>query len=98
MLAKLRLSFLLLLVLACLTPSLLPAAPADMPADAKKENKEEKKPPVPPEEKSSRTQHSITLDGQKIAYTATAGNYLMKDEDGTVKSSIFYVAYTRDGV
>ncbi len=44
------------------------------------------------------TKHSITLEGQKIAYTATAGNYLMKAEDGTPKASIFYVAYTRDGM
>src|SRR6202035_2332675 len=28
----------------------------------------------------------------------TAGNYLMKEEDGTLKTSIFFVAYTKDGV
>jgi carboxypeptidase C (cathepsin A) len=51
----------------------------------------------PPEEKVSTTRHSITLDGQKIAYTATAGNVVLKDDDGTPKASVFYVAYTRDG-
>ncbi|HZF08857.1 MAG TPA: peptidase S10 [Thermoanaerobaculia bacterium] len=96
MLAVPRLRVLLLIALAFLTPSLLPAA--DAPAEAKKEEKAPPKPPTMPEEKSSRTQHSITLDGQKIAYTATAANYLMKEEDGTPKASIFYVAYTKDGV
>jgi carboxypeptidase C (cathepsin A) len=51
----------------------------------------------PPEEKVSTTRHSITLDGQKIAYTATAGNVVLKDDDGTAKASVFYIAYTRDG-
>jgi carboxypeptidase C (cathepsin A) len=89
-----RAVFLLLLLL---TPSWLAAQAApDKPAEAKKE--EEKKPPVMPEERSSQTRHSITLDGRKVDYTATAGNYLMKEEDGTPKASIFYVAYTRDGV
>ena len=93
--ARLRCAFLVLLFL---TPALLPAQ--GPPAEAKKEDKkqEEKKPPVMPEEKSSQTRHSITIDGQRIDYTATAGNYLMKDEDGTPKASFFYVAYVRDGV
>ncbi|MBW8878626.1 MAG: hypothetical protein JF614_27020, partial [Acidobacteria bacterium] len=92
--SPLRIVFLLLLFL---TPALLPAeAPPAKPGEAKKE--EEKKPPVMPEERSSVTKHSITLDGKKIDYTATAANYLMKDEDGTPKASIFYVAYTRDGM
>ncbi len=51
-----------------------------------------------PEEKTSRTRHSMTLNGETVAYTATAGNYAMKSDDGDVKASIFYVAYTRDGV
>lgn len=51
-----------------------------------------------PEEKSSTTRHSITLDGQRIAYTATAANVILKDDDSTPKASLFYVAYTRDGV
>ncbi len=86
----------LVLLLLFLTPALLPAQPpAVKPEESKKE--EEKKPPVMPEERSSVTKHSITLEGQKVAYTATAGNYLMKAEDGTPKASIFYVAYTRDG-
>ena len=92
--SRLRAVFLLLVLL---TPaSILAQSPPAKPGEAKKE--EEKKPPIMPEEKSSVTKHSITIDGQKIDYTATAANYLMKDEDGTPKASIFYVAYTRDGV
>lgn len=92
--SRLRAAFLLLVLL---TPaSLLAQAPPAKPGEAKKE--EEKKPPVMPEEKSSVTKHSITLDGQKIDYTATAANYLMKDEDGTPKAPVFFVAYTREGV
>jgi carboxypeptidase C (cathepsin A) len=72
-----------------------PAAAPEAKAEAKGEEKDKK---PAPEEKSSRTQHSITLDGQKIPYTATAGTILLKDEDGTAKASVFYIAYTRDGV
>lgn len=91
--SHLRAISLLLMLLAPV--SLLAQAPAEKP-EAKKE--EEKKPPVMPEEKSSQTRHSITIEGRKIDYTATAGNYLMKEEDGTPKASIFFVAYTKDGV
>jgi carboxypeptidase C (cathepsin A) len=94
--ARLRCAFLLL---AFLTPALLPAQGSPPPAEPKKEErKEEKKPPVMPEERSSQTRHSITLDGQKVDYTATAANYLLKDEEGTPKASVFFVAYTKDGM
>ncbi len=51
--------------------------------------------PVPPET-SSVTQHSIRLDGQKINYTATAGNLLLRNNAGEAEASVFYVAYTAD--
>jgi carboxypeptidase C (cathepsin A) len=55
-----------------------------------------------PQEITSITQHSITIDGIKLDYTATAGTIVLKEEDvenGEVaKASIFYVAYTLDGV
>jgi len=63
--------------------------------EKKKDGDKDKK--AAPEERTSRTRHSITLGGQAIPYTATAGNYVMKDEDGDAKASIFYIAYTRDG-
>jgi carboxypeptidase C (cathepsin A) len=55
--------------------------------------------PAPPqEEKTSVTHHSARIGGQQINYTATAGTYIIKADDGTPKASFFYVAYTKDGV
>src|SRR5690349_18276745 len=50
------------------------------------------------EEKISRTQHVITLDGQRIPYTATAGTLVLRGEDGAPRASVFHIAYTKDGV
>lgn len=57
-------------------------------------------PAAPPklEEKTSKTQHTIQVNGQTLAYTATAGTLLLKKEDGTPTASMFYTAYTKDGV
>src|SRR5271163_4798783 len=52
----------------------------------------------PPEEKSSVTHHSAHVGGQPINYTATAGTYVVRSDDGTPKASFFYVAYTKDDV
>jgi carboxypeptidase C (cathepsin A) len=71
------------------------AAPAKAP-EAKETDKDKDK--KPPEDKLSKTQHTLTLDGQKIPYTATAGTLVLKDEDGTPKASMFSIAYVRDGV
>jgi carboxypeptidase C (cathepsin A) len=43
------------------------------------------------------TRHSITLNGAKLEYTATAGTLLLKEETGKVRASVFFVAYTKDG-
>ncbi|MCP4659023.1 MAG: peptidase S10, partial [bacterium] len=50
------------------------------------------------EETRSVTHHTLTLDGERIAYTATAGTLVLKDDDGEPMASVFSVAYTRDGV
>jgi carboxypeptidase C (cathepsin A) len=50
------------------------------------------------EEKSSTTHHSTRIGGQEIKYAATAATYNIKADDGTVKATMFYVAYTKDGV
>ncbi|MBK7645321.1 MAG: peptidase S10 [Planctomycetes bacterium] len=44
------------------------------------------------------TQHSILIGGETIRYTAKAGTLLLREEDGKKQASVFYVAYTRDGV
>lgn len=64
--------------------------------DKKTENGDKTK--KSPEEKSVQTRHTVTVDGVEIRYTATAGTLLLKEEDDTVKASVFYVAYTRDDV
>ena len=87
---------LLALLLLLSLPALAQAPDAAKPEakDAKPDAKQAK----PPEEKSAVTHHTLTLDGQKLPYTATAGTLLLKEDDGTVKASVFYTAYTLDGV
>jgi carboxypeptidase C (cathepsin A) len=91
--------WILLLPLALL-PFTSPLRGAEQPemkpkAEAKEGEEEEKK---PPEEKASKTRHSITLDGKAVPYAATAGTLVLKDDEGKAKASVFYVAYTREGV
>lgn len=59
--------------------------------------KEEAGVPIPPETNSV-TKHDWTAGGQTIHYAATAGNLLIRDEQDKANGSIFYVAYTQDGV
>jgi carboxypeptidase C (cathepsin A) len=51
-----------------------------------------------PEERSSVTHHQGRVGGQQISYTATAGTYVIKSDDGTPKASFFYVGYVKDDV
>ena len=58
--------------------------------------------PVPPKpelkDEIVETEHSVVINGQTIAYTATAGRMVMKDEEGKPKATIFFIAYTRKNV
>src|SRR5215469_4095009 len=60
------------------------------------QSKEDAGIPIPPETNST-TKHDLTVGGQMIHYTATAGNLLIRDEQDKPNASMFYVAYTRDG-
>lgn len=51
-----------------------------------------------PAETASVTHHEWTAGSRPVKYTATAGNLLIKDDQGHPNGSIFYVAYTEDGV
>ncbi len=62
-------------------------------SEDKKNKEKDKAPQTPP---LSVTQHEATIDGKTIAYTATAGKLLMKNDAGDEKASIFFVAYTKD--
>lgn len=53
------------------------------------------KPPV--EEQAATSKGSVTVRGQNIAYTATAGTLTIRDDSGMPTASMFYTAYTRDG-
>jgi carboxypeptidase C (cathepsin A) len=59
--------------------------------------KEEQSVPIPPET-SSVTKHDWTAGGRAVHYTATAGNLLIHDDQDKANGSIFYAAYTEDGV
>jgi len=43
------------------------------------------------------TKHTATIAGSTVEYTATAGKLPMKDDDGTEKANVFFVAYTKEG-
>jgi carboxypeptidase C (cathepsin A) len=43
------------------------------------------------------TKRTVTIGGKPIAYTATAGTLILKDDKGEQRASMFYVAYTKDG-
>jgi carboxypeptidase C (cathepsin A) len=70
-----------------------PAPAAEKAKDDKKDDKDKK-----PEEKIVTSKHTVRIGAQEVRYTATAGTILLKEEDGTPKASIFYMAYTRDDV
>ncbi len=85
--------------LSLLLPLTATAQPRDRSRESKKTETEAPKwEPPKPEEKIVTTRHRITLGGAEIPYTATAGTLLLKEEDGRPRASIFFVAYTRDGV
>jgi carboxypeptidase C (cathepsin A) len=54
--------------------------------------------PGEPKEKLVESKHSVTLNGQKLAYTARAGTILLRDNEEKPTAAIFFIAYTLDGV
>jgi len=42
------------------------------------------------------THHTVTVNGQTIAYDATAGTLTLRDDEGKPIASMFYVAYVAD--
>jgi len=53
---------------------------------------------VAPMERVSTTQHTITIDGKPVAYTARAGTMVLRDSTGKPDATVFYISYTKDGV
>jgi carboxypeptidase C (cathepsin A) len=48
-------------------------------------------------DKVSTTEHSITVHGEKLAYTAVSGTMVLKKEEGKARASVFFTSYTRTG-
>src|ERR1700749_2429629 len=44
------------------------------------------------------TKHQVTIKGQLISYTATAGCMPVWDDDGRPVAGLFYTYYERDGI
>ncbi|MFC5582269.1 S10 family peptidase [Rhodanobacter terrae] len=51
---------------------------------------------APDKESATRTQHSVSIGGHTIKYTATAGTLIIRDDKNEPQASVFYVAYTVD--
>ena len=77
---------------------LLVGGPAEVNAETTNEAAASKKAELPiPKEESSVTPSYVKIGDQTISYNATAGNLLIRKGDDPV-ASMFYVAYTRDGM
>lgn len=72
------------------------AAAAARPAEEPQEEAAAEQAKSLPEEELSQTRHRVTIGGAALAYTASAGTLLLKEEDGTPKASVFFIAYTLD--
>jgi len=71
------------------------AAPSDAKGDARDEKKKDKdKPPIMPEDPVV-TEHTVTIGGNPITYTATAGLIPLLDDKGKARANVFYVSYVR---
>jgi len=53
---------------------------------------------VPAIERIVVTHHTANINGHAIAYTAHTGTLVLRDENGKPKASVFFIAYTRDGM
>ena len=73
------------------------ASQPDQRAEPKAEQKTDGALPIPAEAKVE-TKHDWSAGARAVHYTATAGTLLIKDEEEKAIGSMFYVAYTEDGV
>ena len=69
--------------------------PSSNDESADKDKKKEKK---DPEDQITETKHSVQIGGQTVSYTATAGTIVLKEELDKPKATLFFIAYTKDGV
>ncbi|MGH8113948.1 MAG: S10 family peptidase [Rhodanobacteraceae bacterium] len=87
------------LILTALAGLLVLALPAWASDHAKPKSSDAQTAATPvPKARKVMTHGSVQIGGQTIRYTATAGTILLRDKDNKPIGSMFYVAYTRDGV
>ncbi|MGF7181135.1 S10 family peptidase [Tunturiibacter psychrotolerans] len=86
-----------LMVVLMSVPAFAQAAENKQHAGEAEPKKEEPSVPIPAEA-GSVTKHEWAAGGRMVHYTATAGNLLIRDEQDKPNGSMFYVAYTEDGV
>src|SRR5436190_135649 len=95
-----RAAFFLTLALAATSAFAQRPENAQMPAPRERDadradDREPRKPEV--KDQISTTQHSITVGGAAINYTARSGTLVMKDDEGKPRANFFFTAYTKDG-
>lgn len=89
---------LLICLMVWFVPSLLtcaetaPTTPASPPTAAAAQSQKEV------EENVVVTDHTAKINGTDIAYKATAGTLVLKNDGGASKAAMFYVSYTKEGV
>lgn len=69
-----------------------------LPALAQEPAEESKRPVAVESEKTSISHHSVRIGGQKVDYQAVAGTLHLTGDEDQDAASIFYTAYTREGV
>lgn len=68
------------------------ATTREAPRPSEKEDKEHEKQTG---DELKTTDHSVTIGGERIDYTATAGTLVQRDEAGNAKADMFFVAYVK---
>jgi carboxypeptidase C (cathepsin A) len=91
-------SLLTALLIVSLRAAESPPKPSDKPSEKPASDDAKAKSDKETEEKKIETRHSLMLNGVRLDYTATAGTLLLRDQENKPTASIFYVAYTKDGV
>ena len=89
---KKRLSALLVIGMAWTLAASAQDKPADKPGDKPAADAAKKEPPKP---EQSVTQHSIVIGGVPVAYTATAGTLIVRNDKDEPWASMGYVAYVK---
>ncbi len=86
-------------LLAFLAPAVVAAdhgeSDESVKVDVQKSDKDKSEPA--PKEKAVTTSHSVQIGGRSMAYKATAGTLIIRDDKGKPEANMFYVAYIADG-